>query len=388
MTTRHPRRRDGLILLLLLLLLPGLFLFVVLVLSIDRGRRDTAELRNAGVSASLAAAAELASDDLLTADANRLDPLLTAGRKSAKEIAGMNKAGGKAVSLADADVVFGYSTQGFGGTFTPLNPTGPTPDWSHLNAVQVTTRLAANADKSTRVTAMFDTAVTGFRPTMTRSVPMVPFALYDGPTDATPPNVTSWSKALAGGTDQYQYTTATGPASGMDGLREVVVVIGSPTDPTSPPVVPTYVLNIGATESKDVTLAQIGLGVRPADLSEPSFGGEFSLLPDTMTKPVVGTSGALDGRLQDVADAFGTVIGQKRVWPLFAEVGDDGRPVVNGFVAARLLKVEYVSGGSAVRLTLQEAVLATPTAVTRPAPVTGSRLPPAQKSVGKVRLAG
>lgn len=388
MTTRHPRRRGGLVLLLLLLLLPGLFLFVVLVLSIDRGRRDTAELRNAGVSAGLAAADELAADELLTADPNRLNPLLAAARARAQELAGKNTAGGKPVSLAGDDVVFGFSTQGFGGTFTPLDPTGPNPDWARLNAVRVTARLAANADKSTRVTAMLDTAVTGFRPTMTRAVPMVPFALYDGLPDSSAPNVTSWSAALAAGTDQYQYSPATGPATGPDGLREVVVVIGPPPPAASPPVVPTFVLNLGATDTLDVTLAQIGLGVRPADLGDPAFGGEFSLLPN-MVKPVVGTADALNDRLAEVAAAFGGVVGQKRVWPRFARLDSGGRPLVNGFLAARLLKVEYINvAGSAVRLTLQEAVLATPTAVTQPAPLGGQTLPPPQQSVGKVRLAG
>lgn len=380
--TRPPHRRTGLATLLLLLLLPGLFLFVILVLSLDRDRLVAAELRRAGVSASLAAAGELAADDLLTADPAKLKPLLAAARKRAQALAAANAAGGKPVALPDADVAFGVTDRSLGGTFTPLDPNATDADWKHLNSAEVTVRLAGNADKFTRVRATFDTAVTGFRPTASRPIPMAPFALYDGPQlpgGAFSP--TGWSDALAEGIDDFRYDPVAGLVDKPDGLSEVVVVIGKPAD-NDPPVVPTVVLNIGAI-TPDHTLGQIGVGIRKEEVA----GGEFSLLPG-MSKPVIGAADALNDRLADVADAFRKVVGERRVWPLFVATDDHDRPVVNGFVAARLLKVEYSSGDPAVRLTLQEAVLATPTAVTQPAPRDGEKSPPVQRSVGKVRLAG
>ncbi len=386
--TRPPYRRTGLATLLLLLLLPGLFLFVILVLSIDRDRLVVAELRRAGVSASLAAAGELATDDLLTADPLKLKPLLVAARKRAQALAAANAAGGKPVALPDADVAFGFTDRSFGGTFAPLDPNAAGAAWKNLNSAEVTVRLAGNADKFTRVRATFDTAVTGFRPTDRRPIPMAPFALYDGPPPASgdPSSPTSWTAALARRTDELTYHPVAGTvAAGPDGLAEVVVVIGVPT-PAVPPVVPTVVLNIGAM-TPDHTLGQIGVGIRKDDVAGGDFGGEFSLLPG-MSKPVIGAAAALNDRLADVAEAFRKVVGERRVWSLFATTDDHGHPVVNGFVAARLLKVEYSSGASAVRLTLQEAVLVTPTAVTQPAPRDGEKSPPLQRSVGKVRLAG
>ncbi len=374
--TRPPHRRTGLATLLLLLLLPGLFLFVILVLSLDRDRLVAAELRRAGVSASLAAVGELAADDLLTADPAKLKPLLATARKRAQALAAANTAGGKPAALPDADVAFGFTDRSFGGTFTPLDPNATGADWKHLNSAVVTVRLAGNGGKFTRVRATFDTAVTGFRPTAGRPIPMAPFALYDGPQlPGTAFAPTGWSEALAEAhADLPPYS-----------LAEVVVVIGKPAD-NDPPVVPTVVLNIGAI-TPDGTLGQIGFGIRKEEVAGGDFGGEFSLLPG-MNKPVNGVADALNDRLADVAEAFRKVVGERRVWPLFAITDDHDRPVVNGFVAARLLKVEYSSGALAVRLTLQEAVLATPTAVTQPAPRDGEKSPPIQRSVGKVRLAG
>ena len=386
--TRPIPRRTGLASLLLLLLLPGLLLFVVLVLSTGRDRLVAVELRKGAVSASLAAAGELATDDLFTADPTKLKPLLVAARKRAQALAAANAAGGKPVALPDADVAFGFTDRSFGGTFTPLDSNAAGADWKNLNSVEVTVRLAGNADKFTRVAATFDTAVTGFRPTANRPIPMAPFALYDGPQlpgGAFAP--TGWSDALSEGIDDFRYDPIAGLVGKPDGLSEVVVVIGKPTD-NLPPVVPSVVLNIGAitsdhTLSQIRTLAQIRVGIRKDEVA----GGEFSLLP-AMSKPVAGVADALNDRLKDVAKGFQKVVGEKRVWPLFAATDDHDRPVVKGFVAARLLKVEYSSGDPAVRLTLQEAVLATPTAVTQPAPRDGEKSPPIQRSVGKVRLAG
>ncbi len=382
--TRPPHRRAGLASLLLLLLLPGLVLFVFLVLSIDRQRVATAELRNAGVSASLAAAAELATDDLLTADPDRLKPLLEAARNRAGKVAAANAAGGKPVDLPEVDVEFGHADRSFGGTFTRFDPTDPKADWGKLNAVEVATHLAANAKTVTRVRAMFDTAVTGFRPTATRPVPLSPFALLNDPTQDA-----SWTNAVARGRAAAPRTLAT-----------VVVVVGLPPAETPPPI-PVFPLDIGAGRFSSPParvnhlIGQIGVGVRTEDVAGGGFGGGFSLRPDDARKPVAAEAVAASD-LEAVAAAFRKVIGEARVWPLFAvavtESGAGGEPVtvvsVNGFVAARLLQVEYATGDTGVRLTLREAVLATPTAITQPAPRDGVRVPPPQRSVGKVRLAG
>lgn len=380
---RPTRRRAGLAALLMILVLPGLFLFIVLVLSIDRASLTGAELRNAGVSAALAGAGELATDDLLTTDPNRIRPLAAKARTKAQELAGRHRADGKAVTLADADVVFGITGRSFGGTFAAFNPqTAPPADngWKTLNAVEVTVR--AGTGRSTRVEALFDTAVTGFRPTANRPIPLAPFALFD---TQTPP--AGWTAVVAAG-------RAAAPLE----LAKVVVVIGQPSQPSD--LVPA-VLNIGASNPAE-TLAQIGSGITTANLADPTaFGGAFALDPTTMTKSVPGAVGSLNNNLDAVAAAFSPLVNRAWVWPLFSTTGVDasGTPTVTvaGFVAARLLAVTTVkvtdpmtmqSRTTAVRLTLQEAVLATPTAVTQPAPRAGLRPPPVQRSVGKVRLAG
>jgi hypothetical protein len=309
------------------------------------------------------------------------------------------------VLLADVDLEFGTSDHSLGGTLRPL--TGQPSDWvadrvagsepraagrGVPNALEVNVHLARNADKMTRVRAMFDTAVTGFRPTAGRAVPMAPFALYDGPPQnpGSPTAPTGWSLALARNVDQVRRDPGTNAvAPGPDKLREVMVVIGQPFD-RDPPVVPAVVLRLGTVTP---VLDQLAVGLRPADLAAAPFRGEFSLLPD-MTRPV-GASASVPGVTPgDVAEAFDKLraSGEPRVWPLFADLtDDDGDPVVNGFTAARVLNVEYdpTRNETSVRVTLQEAVLATPTAVTRPAATpAGGKPPPPQKVVGKVRLAG
>lgn len=159
------------------------------------------------------------------------------------------------------------------------------------------------------------------------------------------------------------------------------VTVGAVT----PGAVPAAVLFLG-THSHPAILGQVGTGVRTTDLAGGTFGGELSLLP-AMTKPVPGDGDALNAHLNKVAQAFAKTVGEKRVWPLFAKAGEHG-PVLNGFTAARLMRVRYADGDAAVRLTLQEAVLATPTAVTRPALSETGPNPPVQRSVGKVRLGG
>jgi hypothetical protein len=399
-------RRPGQASLYALLALPVMLGVLVLVLVFVRQRDTATELRNAAVASALAAAGELADDALLTDDPDRIRPVLERARAVADGVGQRNLVEGKRLAIhppkgdQPGDLLFGHfdPADGVEGQFRPV-PNAPTGnELGRLDAVRLTARHPFRGECAfTRVTAVFDRHVCGFRPLPDRPAPLVPIALYDGAHTADRP---AWGKAVPAGKDGWA-RTAGNPvwAPGRDGLPEVTVRVGWQKE-TGDGAVCGFPVRFGDADRRGV-LRQIATGVSAADLH--AHGGEISLC-DGKRKPAHGDPGWClphdddedekgkgKGKDED-EDEDGDLplgrfrqlarTGEARVWPVFSAFTEGGEAVLVGFTAARVVSAEREKGTGAVLLTLQPAVVATPTAVTRP------DRPPYDRTVGRVRVGG
>jgi hypothetical protein len=396
-------RRPGQASLFALLALPVMLGALVLVLVFVRQRDTATELRNAAVASALAAAGELADDALLTDDPDRIHAVIERARAVADGVGQRNLVEGKRLVIhppkgdQPGDLVFGSHDPGDGveGQFRPLplHPTGK--DLGTLDAVRLTARHPFRGECAfTRVTAIFDRHVCGFRPLPDRPAPLMPIALYDGVHETDRP---AWGKVIAAGKDRVARNDGKPVwVPGRDGLPEVVVRVGWQKEKGDGAVCG-FPVRFGDGDRAGL-LRQIANGVSAADLHK--HGGEFSLCDDKRTH-AHGDPGWCDPRDDDEDDngegkGKGTDeegdlplgrfrqlarTGEARVWPVFSAFDDDGKAVLVGFTAARVVAAEREKGG-AILLTLQPAVVATPTAVTRP------DRPPYDRTVGRVRIGG
>jgi len=249
----------------------------------------------------------------------------------------------------------------------------------------------------TRVTAVFDRHVCGFRPLPDRPAPLVPVALFDGPEDDDRP---AWGHACARGQDRWARPNgSTAWEYHGDGLREVTVRVGWQKKKGDGAVCG-FPVTIGD-GGRQRLLDQIARGVSAADLHR--HGGEFTLcdkdhvthgdpelcLPHEDDEDHDGKKGKGDDEEDDdwsdlPLRQFRQLAkgGEPRVWPVFSRFTDDGKAELVGFTAARVVVAVREKDTGAILLTLQPAVIATPTAVTRP------DRKPYDRTVGRVRIAG
>jgi hypothetical protein len=382
----RPPRRPGQSSLFALIALPVMLGALVLVLAVIRQRDTSTELRNAAVASALAAVADVADDALLTDDDVRIQPLFTSARAVAAAVGAQNIVEGQPLAVLSSDLVFGYHdpADGVVGSFRPL-PASPTgAELGNVNAVRLTARHPFREGQFTRVTAIFDRRVDGFRPLPDRPAPLMPVALYDGPNE---PDRPAWGNAVSTGPDDWAHSAGTPVwGSGQDGLREVTVRVGLQTTPANGVVCgfPVYLGNPATVDS----VKQLADGVSEADLADEPVKGELRLNPVGWQLPVSGDPDLFESPpmmgddlpLQRFA-ALATS-GEVRVWPVFSGFDADGKAVLVGFTAARVVSAEREEPGGAILLKLQPAVIATPTALTRPERI------PYDRSVGRVRIAG
>lgn len=400
-------RRPGHASVYALIALPVMLGVLVLVLVFVRQRDTATELRNAAVASALAAAGELADDAMLTDDPDRILPVLERARAVADGVGQRNLVEGKRLTIhppkgdQPGDLQFGYfdPTDGVEGQFRPLpkDPTGK--DLGKLDAVRLTAKHPFRDCVFTRVTAVFDRHVCGFRPLPDRPAPLVPIALYDGVHDSDHP---AWGKTVAAGKDKWARTDGKPVwVSGRDGLPEVTVRVGWQKDKGDGAVCG-FPVRFGDGDREGL-LKQIADGVSAADLHR--HGGEISLCDEKKNHAHGDPEWCLPhdddddhkgkgkgGKKDDEEEWDGDLplglfrqlarTGEARVWPVFSGFDDDGKAVLVGFTAARVVAAERERGTGAVLLTLQPAVVATPTAVTRP------DRPPYDRTVGRVRIGG
>lgn len=380
----RPHRRPGQSSLFALIALPVMLGVVVLVLVLVRQRDTTTELRNAAVAAALAAANELADDALLTDDPARLRPLFDRARTTADGVAHNNLVeGGRLAVRTPGDLQFGVHTPGddVEGSFRPVPVSATGADLGGVDAVRLTAHHPFRKDVFTRVTAVFDRQVVGFRPLPERPAPLMPVALYDGPHDTDHP---AWGPAAATGPDEWARAEASRAfRPGHDGLREVTVRVGWQKK-TRGAAVCGFPLRVAGAD-RPQALRQVAGGVTAGDLT--ATNGEWNL--GEGGRLVAGGDPDLFAANEDEDDDIPLArfrrlarTGEPRVWPVFDRFDENGAAVLVGFTAARVVDAERETDTGAILLTLQPAVLATPTALTRPDRKAYDR------TVGRVRIAG
>jgi hypothetical protein len=398
---RRFTRRTGQTSLAALVALPLMLGVLVLVLVLYRTRDSLIELRNAGVAASLAGVEELADDDMLTDRPDRVRPIFNRARRAAADVAHQNIVDGRRVELrdddsdrdghdhghrdrhGDRDLTFGTLDRAVGGHFEPFDPRSPASEWGKVNAIEVTVRQPGKPSTFTRVTAVLDSAVIGFRPWDGKPAPVVPVALFADADDEH----AGWNDSCRTGRDRWTFDSEHKRfVPGSDGLPEVRVVVGRQPRGRSDDVCG-FPLEIGSGRGRDA-VQQVRTGLTTEMLSGHRFDGEFKLR-DGNVLHLGGDPDLFDGRREDDAErAFRAIVGEPRVWPLFSEFDDDGRAVLIGFTAARVVKVETDGRTRGIALTLQPCVLATPTALTDPGRCDRHGKPVGNRTVVKVRLAG
>jgi hypothetical protein len=382
-----------------------------LALMLDRLWLDAAdlELTTTAEAAALAAASELASDDLLRPQADpqqRLD----AARAAAQQIAAQNVVAGSPVVLdvsPQGDVRFGQlvaaQTNGQSGT-TPtsgqlvtdptngplaIDPTNgqviPGPSSGPLQFQETTTnpttvvvtasrtRASSNpvglfvggltgqlfGDVVSRVEATIDNRIQGVRPLNGAPVPALPLAIWLQ--DPAGVRLDTWQQqiVLAGGGDNYGYDSVGHRVySGSDGIPEMV--LHSQGQNQQPGIANMMVLDLGTGLNNQELNRQFLSGWTTTDLG--NYGGEFRL--STMISQTLQASAQL---LNDDRVALDTLIGEPRICPLYslALPGGSGNLMQTncvGLVAIRVLAVNDQSDGSCA-VTVQPCVLATRTAL-------------------------
>lgn len=300
------------------------------------------------------------------------------------------------------DVVFGFYHRSSG--FTPARQQELASPW--LNAVRVTVCRDGRhgnaaglvfgplfgwsaAEVHVSAVAVLERHILGFQCTDGQAIPVVPIAILSDPSGQAPD---CWEAQVAqadfpGGLDQDTATPATvrirlflSPST----ASLAAVGLGAEVPGPSPSAVTgnACVVQIG-TQNWSEAVRQMATGIWPQDLAGDDFAGRLVIDPAAGFRPVLAWTSAPGLNERELADLWAALSGlqqrgEVRIWPLYAGLlpkaeaqADDDRPIaaVNGFVAARILRLELRSGGAQsnqgtyLELTLQPQLLVTRTAI-------------------------
>jgi hypothetical protein len=379
---------------LFLIALPMLVLVLLMALHTGQLEQSRGEVQQVADAAALAGALTLVDDATLLPDGGKAMPaLLQRCRGEALRLARANPVLGSPTDLdpnhnnaEDGDIVFGLID-------TPGQGQPQPADLAQLDQLRLINTVRVNAvrsrergnplqliggtwlngrsgDLTRTATAFLDRAVIGFRQVGDRPIPLVPIALLSDLHDEA-----SWEQQveLRKGPDNFRcerepdYRVIFDENQG-DGLHEMLVHLHGKHGERPNHALNCLVLHLGSPSGMELA-RQVREGVRTADLQ--ALGGELVLGPDNRL-PVPGD---LVGPAGDSA-AFGQLLGaleelreqgEVRAWPLFHPhaTEEHGRPILCGFVAARVMAVEAEK--SSLHLVLQPACLSSASVVTRSA---------------------
>jgi hypothetical protein len=401
--------RAGKVTMLLLFILP-LILLPAFGLAVNPPLLNEARgaLQNAADAAALAAAGALVEERALLNDRTAALALLADARAEGKLYARRNVALGKPLELVttvenrpNEDLVFGSAPPAGPKVFTPVHPGSlSTPLWKTVNAVHVSAKRSRErgtqvpliggslfglqpVDIVAQVTVRLDRHVIGFRPRVGHNIPAAPIALRSD--RSSQPDRCSWEFQVErrGGTDAWRWHRAGRklvPDGHGDGLFEMTVHLGTPgmapkgkgkggggkSGQAHDGRINSALLQLGAEEAGDLA-RQLLTGVTVDDLKE--FGGELVLRGPGPGLPVLGTlwgpaPGGWDGAQLKTALQELQSRGDCRIWPLFTHVDPSTRtPVLSGFVAARVARVDSPGPHGGLSFVLQPCMTSTTTAL-------------------------
>ncbi len=349
-----------------------LILMIVFALLIDGIWLNNArlELQQSTDAAALAAAAELAHDDLLRDNPN-WEFRLEAARQSAAEIARLNLVGGRSLRLdtsENGDFWFGRLVTNDEGETTFLS-TETAPRTVVVNGRQLLRKgnpiglllqdVVGNAtgELNLRAEASIDNFVIGVRPLPASTVPGLPLAIN---LNAEYDDRLSWESAidLGLGEDNWSYDPVTRTVSNTpDGIKEIIIRSKANDEDATEANLQLVDLD---TELSDLPLfRQIQDGWTAKSLER--FGGQL-VLGDEMIEIV--SSAVIN---DDVQESLDWVKGEARIVLLYDQItpsGSNGFGTIRvaGFAAGRIVAIIRKPDDSC-EITFQPAVIATRTAV-------------------------
>jgi len=355
MKTRHRQRRQGNVLLLTVFLMVGMFAF--LAFAVDLGYINVArtELQRSADAAAIAATWELVDEEILMGDDCPWYKQYKA-RTAATQYAALNEVTNQDPALAVEDVVVGYLPNPLDPA-SQLDPNSGNP----YNAVRVCVRKTDSQNGEVplffarmlginrtaceaEATAALLNNIRGFRtPSSGGNLDLLPFAL----------DLQTWEAMLAGcGTDDWGWNGQLEEVTSCpDGIREVNLFpqgTGSPGNRGT--------VDIGSNNNSTADIArQIVDGVSPEDLAH--HGGELKL-DDNGELSLNGDTGISAG----VKDELASIIGDRRIIPLFSEVngpGNNAQYTIVGFAGVRIMEVKLTGKMSSKRVIIQPAKITT-----------------------------
>ncbi len=389
-------------------------LLAALAVAVNQARLWTAraELQVAADAAALAGAGTLVDDALIRGDPGLLPGLLQNAADAAAGYARANPVLGRPfvllpnpTNLPDGDILFGTVDTPRSRHLTPAVDVQD-PDNGGLalvNTVRVAARLTrtrgtapglpfaqfmglGSADVQAEAAATLDRDVIGFQPSGAQPLLLAPLALL---ADPAAQDARSW---------QYQVEAGNGPddvrfdpvgqtfVAGADGIHEMDAVLA--LDPGQAGAANVSLLLIGVANASDAA-RQLLAGMTADQIA--SLGGPFVLaaadnrltVPGTVLGPAVGSNdlGALEQALTQLQQEAAP-----RIWPLSSGLDAGGRPVLCGFVAARVVAVTPAAAGQPLRFTLQATVISSARAVTNAAQRGAGGIALVNPYICKVRL--
>lgn len=356
--TRHARRGSILPAVALALLVSGGCLALVLndywLMSAQE------ELRTAAQGAALAAANELACDELLKLEPDHAQ-IAQAARDAAARIAERSVVAGRTAAAVDVllgRVIFDSETGAQQTLQTDYFPTSilvlAHRDRAHGNPVPLMAPFLTgrqSADVSITAEASISNRISAVRPIESAGVPAWPIAVLEASPD---PRIQTWSRQIEqrAGSDRYGWDDVHKRViSEPDGLTEIVLRAKSQNGTSN-----LVLVDLGAGLSTGVLQRQFERGWTAADLAD--WGGEFPLQDCPLT---LRASDDFSGPPEQLLEGQ---IGQPHLFLLYAPLtsaGDTSQIQVTRMVAGRILDISWSEQGP--QIVLQAAVVATRTAV-------------------------
>jgi hypothetical protein len=224
-----------------------------------------------------------------------------------------------------------------------------------------------SADLRAESAAMLDRDVIGFRPWSQQPLPLAPLALFADPSGADPK---SWQYQVEVKkvVDQYRFdrvnNTFVVDKSG-DGLFEFSAALA--LDASEKAQANVAMLFLGTSDAGGVA-QQLETGITSSDLQD--LGGALILQSADNRLTVPGTDLGPADTSQQAMKLFQSLDDLRKsarpvIWPLYCGLEAlTNRPVLCGFVAARVVTVTPISPGQALKFVLQPTMLANSSAVT------------------------
>lgn len=352
------RTRRGVILLLTAFLIA--FLVGIVAFAVDLGYvlSVQTEMRRSADAAATAAAWDL-FETTLPGGTQNLSNEITTARTTAVSYVAANRVDGAAPVIdpnepnaSAGDVVIGYLAND-----AQTSAEMTFANQNNFNAVQVnlSKSLAKNGEISLFFAHVFNRSSLGSSASATAAF-INNFDGFAAPSDGGTLDILpialdeqTWNALLAGsGNDQWRWNAATQQVqSGSDGVLEVNLYpqgTGSPGNRGT--------VDIGSCNNSTSDLArQIVYGISASDLAH--FGGKLQF-NNQGTLTLNGDTGISAG----IKDELSSIIGQKRIIPIFQSVsgpGNNAQYVITKFAGVRILDVVLTGKMSGKHVTVQPA---------------------------------